>query len=351
MKHILEFKLFTGVTQSNPYHGNEWIRQYSVSNDEFVEQGYTDDDWNNIINILERDCKNFLDEITKYEIDPLWRGSPNLGDIAHKGIWKKRARTNRVPKDMDPVVSSEFDKSFYKKFGYKLRSEGVFACKSPASAAGYGKFKEVRLANQSTRSRFQPHLFFPIGDFKCFWNPDIDDLFSVIEYEPWYAGDYNDDVLYDEWAYKYGDPRYSFNSGRRKGHFIFNDVPIYLNSIDKVKKAILENPFAYGLKSNGIGGYVNDKGQVLIHNTTSINNIKLIWVPEVSFDDYASDHNGSDAYGSNQNEIDSIVKGYREGDLKDVDKNEITFICKEYYLVDESFYPKLIEYIKSKSNK
>jgi len=55
-----------------------------------------------------------------------------------------------------------------------------------------------------------------------------------------------------------------------------------------------------------------------------------------------------DVLDTARKEMDKIVSGYMEGDLQKIEEQEITFVCKEYYLVDDAFLPKMIEWIESK---
>lgn len=341
MKYLKEFKLYTGTHST----ANDCSRQYDTSENEFNEKGYTDDDWNNIVNILERDCKPFLDELVEYEIDPIWRGSINMDDTGHTGIWLKSSRSNRLPKDMDDRVSGIFDDAFMHMFGFKLRSQGVFASKNPSDAATYGK-----LINTSKRPRYQGHLFFPIGSYSVFWNKKIQDLFSDIENEYWYTGD-NNNLIFDEWNLEYGDPRYvRWGDNKRQGYYTLNGVELEEIEPNAVKKEIFENPSKFGLTSNNMGGLIDKNGVLFLHENSILSHIsQLLWIPDVSFDDYANRVSNYDS--ALKSNIDEIVSGYIEGDLKDVGKHEITFICDKYYLVDESFYPKLLKYIKSKGQK
>ena len=46
--------------------------------------------------------------------------------------------------------------------------------------------------------------------------------------------------------------------------------------------------------------------------------------------------------------MNQIVQGYQENGMKEIGEQEITFVCKEYYLIDDAFLHKMIEWLESK---
>lgn len=85
----------------------------------------------------------------------LWRGSKRKV----KGITKMVPRPDRTPRDAPLDVHNEFDKAFKKGFGWKTRSQGVFAATTP-EVDTFGK----------------PYLFYPVNGYKYVWSPGIGDL-------------------------------------------------------------------------------------------------------------------------------------------------------------------------------
>jgi hypothetical protein len=78
-----------------------------------------------------------------------------------------------------------------------------------------------------------------------------------------------------------------------------------------------------------------------LKNMSSANIKKnFYWKPGIELDDYIYNikEDGED-------EIKSIVSRYQEGGLEDIANQEITFKCKDYYLVDIAFYNKIIKYL------
>ena len=187
----------------------------------------------NIIELLERDCKPFLDELSKYQSGLIFRGfDTDISDFISINVDK-----NRKPKDMNKFVSERLDELFYKSIGYRLRSEGVFVTKDEYVTETYGHC----------------YIFFPKGNYKYFWNNDIDDLYSrLADDTSWY---------------------YDFSVG-----------------------------------SIGYKDYFNE-------------------------------------------ELKYIVNGYQDSHIEDVDKQEMVFICDEYYLINMKYFNDIRKYIIERRKK
>jgi len=116
-----------------------------------------------VTEMLKRDCAPFIEEMSKMrDKDFLYRGT-------HKSIInfeKRKVRKNRRPKNTDSTMSAQIDSLFMRRFhGKRLRMETVFATSSESDASAYG----------------ETYLFFPIGDYKCYWNESITDLFMELD--------------------------------------------------------------------------------------------------------------------------------------------------------------------------
>jgi hypothetical protein len=125
------------------------------------------------------ECSVYLKEISGSV--PLVRGtySDESGFVDGELVWRK-PRKNRIPRDIDKVVHEELDELFHKNFGESVRSEGVFTTKVIFDCTEYGS----------------PFFVFPIGGFKYFWNPDIDDLYTKMEFDALYKFHISDDESY-----------------------------------------------------------------------------------------------------------------------------------------------------------
>lgn len=154
----------------------------------FNENGSLDD----IIKMLENDCKPFLDELSSYQSGLLLRGSLDKIDV-----YKFYQSRKRKPRDMSYYISNRLNEMFFKKFGYNLRTDGIFTTKDAYTTKTYG----------------YTYLFFPIGDYKYFWNEDIEDLYTELEGFNWYYEFEEGDTRYDEILQKIVDGYIDYNLG------------------------------------------------------------------------------------------------------------------------------------------
>ena len=108
-----------------------------------------------IIDILHKDCSDYFKYI-RYGVKS-FRGS-----VSGPPVWaKKTPRKNREPLNTDKDTHKLLDNAFKKKFGWKVRSEGVFATAHFDQAEDYG----------------DPYYFFPSNGFKMVYSSDINDLY------------------------------------------------------------------------------------------------------------------------------------------------------------------------------
>jgi hypothetical protein len=297
MRYLKLYEYFMFNNMELNYNYEEVFRE------RFKEKEFTDDDFATIKDLLEKDCKEFLDELKSKNQKPIFRGVKNKDDVDN-GIYIKSSRTDRRTKDSNPFFSDLFNDKFEEVLGVKLRSEGVFATKNPNTAGDYGT----------------AYMFFPIGKYRYFVNKEISDLYSNI------SDNFSDErSLKFGWEYKYNRP----NSGsllysKSNGSFSYNDK-VYSDSPDdtiaQIKKEYPE---------------LEDKSYSVIKDM-------LTWIPAISWEDFLKEK--TDA----QNKmIDKIVSGYEEGKMEDMMLQEMTFICEKYYLVDTGFYDMMCNYLEGK---
>lgn len=318
-----------------------------------IKHTYKDEvDATNIIKVLERDCAPFINELISTGGDMLFRGISGklvLGQPISfseyrveydnelvDGLYIKSRRKDRYTLDINQNISQIFDDYFQQKFDIRLRSSGVFATKDPVSAYSYSQY-DTKL------KRRKAYMFFPIGEYKYYWNPKILDLFSDIELEPWYYRFDMDDSIEIEWQDIYGDPRL-VSWSNHQGHFRLFGKDIPVNKFADIPKWIIDNKDEFGLIPNGMGCYTKD-GKVILCYNTSLNNIMdMEWIPEVTFEDYLSNNKPEEPY----DEIDKIVSGYKDSGLGEVKRQEITFDCDKYYSIDEKYYFAIKQWLQSK---
>jgi hypothetical protein len=105
------------------------------------------------INTLHTDCSDYFKYI-KYGVKS-FRGSKIR--VYYKKI---KPRNNRIPRDTPKEVHEYLDKEFKKRFGWNVRSKGVFATANFDAAEDYGT----------------PYYFYPSNGFKVVYSDKIDDL-------------------------------------------------------------------------------------------------------------------------------------------------------------------------------
>src|SRR5574343_276984 len=115
------------------------------------------------IDIIKRDVKKeFLNE-TLYKRNLLYRSVRKHIDTF--AIFK--SRSDRKPLDSTKIQHEMMDKMFLKHFGWKARSEGVFA-------------SFMHAYDGSTYYGTQ-YVFFPLGEYKYIWSPAVADATQTIE--------------------------------------------------------------------------------------------------------------------------------------------------------------------------
>ena len=111
--------------------------------------------------IIEKNCKKIL-SFYKVARNVFYRGSQADKISKDKILVKKKARlSNREPVNTQIAAHEYANEIFEDVFGWKVRN-GVFATSSEKEAKIYGK----------------KFIFFPIGDFKFVWSPQIQDAFG-----------------------------------------------------------------------------------------------------------------------------------------------------------------------------
>lgn len=130
---------------------------------EYSNKKYEEFDFSEIIKVLEKDCSQFLNELSNKKQYPLFRGASNMDDVTN-GMWEKYSREDRFPRDSAGDFSEDFDDLFEDKFGVRLRSKGVFATKSPVVAQTYAD---------------KYFLFFPVDGYRYYLSNNAVDLFAI----------------------------------------------------------------------------------------------------------------------------------------------------------------------------
>jgi hypothetical protein len=130
------------------------MRLLSYINEEDYSDSYSDD----VVPTIKKDCKYYLDILKMYgDGKVFYRGYKGNDDFL-----RRTPRNDRKPLSTNRKIHDILDDVFKKRFGWKVRSEGVFTS-SNKYVGYYGK----------------PYLFFPAGkNIKFVFSPIIQDLYT-----------------------------------------------------------------------------------------------------------------------------------------------------------------------------
>ena len=251
-----------------------------------------------LIDLIQTNCQPFLKEMRQNNIkDFLYRGV-NYG----LNYWEvKKTRTDRKPKDTKQKIHELLDDLFLKKFGWRARSQGVFAIgdKLKICQKGYGHH----------------HIFFPIGKYKYLWSPLVEDLYVQIN-----MGNYHE---FDEYVAKSNwDDIYGPNEikGKKKlGKWIFKNKEEFSSDINYYDLRDMLD-IKYGKKN--------------------IKPSDVEWIPKVTLKDYLKQEKENWEKIRKRKIEDNIISTYEKNGLKDAieSSHEIMFNCKEYLLINPSYH-------------
>lgn len=346
MKYIKTYESFSDKT----LQGN--ILKFELKLDNLIQSGIYKDEksidliksFDDIKKILLRDCGEFINELKSSGDNLLFRGIKKLrqGPVVEDeksidGLYVKTPRKRRYTLDIEPDVSDMFDDHFEQQFGIRLRSKGVFATKDSHEASGYSEY-------DNTIKGRKAFMFFPIGNYEYFWNPNINDLYSDIEGQRWYYRSwFDEDALYNEWLDSYADPR-DYRYVEPNGYYQLFGYDLKGVDESDIVQHIIDSKDKIGLKKNGT--CYTKEGRIIICDDSKINNIgDLKWIPDVSFEDWLKENRPEDPYQY----VSNIVEGYVRGQLDKVKRQEITFDLDNYYIVDDKYYFLMKEWLFGKT--
>ena len=112
--------------------------------------------WERMREMLERNCQPYI-KLLKSAKDLLKRG---MASRTTDMIDKVPVRMDRQPRFIDPSLARMLDAYSKREWGFKARSQGVFASKD-SNVEGYGNV----------------YVVFPIGDFKYAWTRDAGQIY------------------------------------------------------------------------------------------------------------------------------------------------------------------------------
>ena len=109
------------------------------------------------------------------------------------------------------------------------------------------------------------------------------------------------------------------------------------NTIPRIIGLLKDDPEKWGVDSD-----IFKKEDYLVDESIKKD---LTWKPETSLEEF-KEIKEMEVLKDSKRDMYNIVSGYQEGGLKEISDQEITFVCKEYYLVEDVFIHKMIEYLE-----
>lgn len=286
-----------------------------------------------ICKILEKDCIKFIEELRG---DFLYRGTHN--DVNNIKRFTSRIISGRIPKDTYKDIHNALNKEFKSQFGWNVR-DGVFTSFDIPTVREYGK----------------PHLFFPIGDYKYCYSPDVEDFYINV----------HNDILYEvkHKVYDIYDKIYGYDKNKGKWEFktfyeYTTDSSISFKTVKEIaKKYNLDYSKLYSnMTGNPISGipytiYLSDDyKEHLINNFPEFSEKKgdfmFIWKTDKLFSNFMDDYLlKNDVY-----DFRKLISTYTNKNIKRLynQKNEISFNCDSYYLIDRGFTDVIENYFEDK---
>ena len=114
------------------------------------------------------------------------------------------------------------------------------------------------------------------------------------------------------------------------------------NTIPRIIGLLKDDPEKWGVDSD-----IFKKEDYLVDESIKKD---LTWKPETSLEEF-KEIKEMEVLKDSKRDMYNIVSGYQEGGLKEISDQEITFVCKEYYLVEDVFIHKMIEYLEQNISK
>ncbi len=127
----------------------------------------------NIVDILKRDCAEYIQILHQTNMQPLYRGMKTMPAMEN-GMGVISPRVDRRPLDTSKIIHGVLNKRFTEKFGYPFRN-AIFATCGSVAASEYGT----------------SYVIFPIGELHFLWSDVVEDLYSD------YFDYFDDDELTD----------------------------------------------------------------------------------------------------------------------------------------------------------
>jgi len=288
---------------------------------------FEDFDTDRVFELVEKNCSDIFN-VMKKNHNVLWRG---VKTDTSSNIIEEVPRIDRKPRDTKQWLHDKLDDAFKVKFGWKVRSEGIFATSSIDFAKQFGK----------------PYMFFPFDGYKYVWNPYVRDLTAKI-ISVNIDLDKLDDLELKMWAtdrfLEINKP--NFKTGVGKGHWSIENGNAEVDDVESLIRYYKDHQKWYEYKQTfeihqvSTTDVVEKVGPEYVIEYEIDGNVKhAYWVANIHDKDYKELHKIA-SYNMNvwaDNRIKKIMKDYTDKDLNRAftEMGEISFKCKKYYIVHE----------------
>lgn len=256
---------------------------------------WTPEDKGKDIQKLYDNCSEII-EIYKKTNRFLYRGLHKKQPVDK--IILKKPRKMRKPKDTSLNIHKIADKVFLENFGWKVRTQGVFATSDYDASKQYGANNHV-------------HIIFPFDGFEYVWSSKVEDAYTDI-----FDSEYS---VESDWENKY-----SPNRSTSKGKGYWKKGKKELKSLKEVPNSVgfyIEHFFNNNVSTATVSIKINREDDTREEEWT--------WVPDVSYNEYVEEY------------IRKMLKSYTNKGLERAIKsgNEVSFLCEKYYAVpvDDQF--------------
>ena len=156
---------------------------------EFLKEDITDDQYDEVVKMIIRDCKPFLEQ--SYGTDYLmYRGVQGLhkegirNELGGVMYGKKTVRFDRAPLSSLKPDHEAINAWFRENFNVSARSAAMFV---------FGE----KAGNRILSSYGTPCIVFPIGEFQYIWSPNVRDLYITLNIPSHVRDEANPNALKD----------------------------------------------------------------------------------------------------------------------------------------------------------
>lgn len=280
-----------------------------------------------ITKMIKKDCSQYYRFLIKnfknkkvHNFPFLWRGTYARGDA---DISKVIPRKNRQPKDMPGDLHEILDDYFYKKFGWRPRSEGVFCAAARSTAEGYGD---------------RPFLIFPFDGYKYLWNKKVDDLYSKMEGSE-YFGTPEDQYYFEDEYYQ------EYEEGDGNGTYYYEGEDTGESSKEAAVAEVVDSLYDEYREDDQYDELDEYNLRKVIEYDVEG---KLEWVPDKTLEEFTEKK--IEEWESNRDDyLKDLVSNYTNKNLEvamtNHPKHEIMIDCKAYYIVHSSWQNYLAMYL------